>query len=347
MHRLPALIALAMLSMVVACADETPNEIQSKQSGGPALLPATAAPPDGEAMTADGHLKIQVPVGVVGEHNYWIYLNGRIASAPQSDEEINNDSYPFHSNSFGGGWNLQDEDYTIFLRMSHETWTESLDQYLKSGDREHVFKLIDLTLPPGNYRVELVFRSDLNGNSSSFPFVVSHPYDIEVQSEKVTEIYPGVPDSFEQHGTPRAAVPTASLCVFWGGAAYLAAIGQTPRPPDVSQWKEVLDEFRADPVVKALQEASATYSPPEKVVSLNLPQDLGGARDFDGTQISIIATEIANRYEPLLPSKEEVPRCIREFPQFSPPYNAYLQLINSVEGELESFRQLGRDLSGQ
>ena len=337
MNRLPALVASAMLIVVMACK----NEVESKQGDDPVLLAEASADPwAGEAVAATGHLKIQVPVGVVGEHRYWIYLNGRIVSAPQPKAGVDNDYYHAGSSNFmstplGGGWDFWDADGK-FLSISHEVWTDSLDHYLKSGDPRHIFKLIDLTLPPGKYRVELVFLSDMFGYSSSFPFVISHPYDVEVQSEKVTEIYPGVPDSFEQSSPVRAIgyPPNGGLC-----------FKSNPAPPNLTRLQNVISRFGADPVVKALEEASATYSPPEKVVSLNLPKEMGGLRTFDGTQISLIAQVPTYRYD--LPTPKDVATCIGYFPQFSSSYDAYLKSIALVEKELESFRQLGTDLNGQ
>ena len=85
MHRLPAIVALAMLIVATACS----NEVKSKQNGDPVLLAeAAAVPPEGDAFTATGHLKIQMPAGIVGEDRYWIYLNGRIVSAPQRGQQF-------------------------------------------------------------------------------------------------------------------------------------------------------------------------------------------------------------------------------------------------------------------
>lgn len=340
MNRLPMLVVSTMLIVFTACS----NEVDPEQGDDPVLLAEASADPwAGEAVAATGHLKIQMPVGVIGEDRYWIYLNGRIVSAPKRNAWIDNDSSPVASDFStvkldGVGWSLRTAEGR-FLSMSHENWAGSLDHYLKSGDLNHVFKLIDLTLPPGKYRVEVAFlnarlSASISSHWGSFPFVISKPYNVEVHSEKVTEIYPGVPDSFETSPVRLAeySLVKRALCS-----------QSNPAPPDLSRLEDVFARRNDDPVVKALDQASATHSPSEKVVSLDLPAEMGGLRTFDGTQISLLAQATADRYG--LPTPDDVATCIGYFPQFTSSYDTYLKPIAVIEDELESFRRLGRDLN--
>jgi hypothetical protein len=331
MGRLPILVALAMLAVLAACGSKPKSKPDGNSVSGPIPLASAEAVPVGdESSQAPGHVKIWMPSGIVGNDRSWIYINGRIARGSISGDD-NAGPKSFVASQAGEEWFVFDTE-GVFLRTSHGEWT-GLDHYLQSGDRHHIFQPVDLTLAPGKYRIEAAFHT----LSGTFPFLFGRPYDVEIQSGAVTQVYPGLPE-----GLVTVPILRAEAVDFQHGLCSRVK----PAPPDISRLEDIYARFNNDPVVKALEEASATHSPSDKAVSLDLPADMGGVREFDGTQIGIIAGASADKYSlSSLPTPQDVATCTGYFPQFSAAYAAYRKPIDVIEEEFESFRKLGRDLN--
>ena len=311
------------------------------------LCPAHAAQraSNKSLRSALGTLKVWVPAGMIGD-DYWIYLNGRLRSAPPHGP-TNPRSSSFITVALGGigsdgsrkpneGWELWTRD-GLALRMRHENFDGLLTKYLDppAEDALHIFQVYELQLRPGQYTLEIAILSRGGPNVSpytvnSFPFVVTQKYVADIQSGQVTKLYPGVPDDWSETRVVQA-LSVDRLC----------RDGQAP--PDTDQLEGWLTEYVNDPMVKALRGASpSSLSPLKGVVVLNLPLAQGGSRDFDSSQITYIVDAIRDRG--YLPSHSEIATCRGRLPQFSRSYEAYDKMISSIDTDIESFRKLAADL---
>jgi hypothetical protein len=292
---------------------------------------------------AFGNLKIWVPAGMIGD-DYWIYVNGRLRSAPPHGPTDPRSRYFMTvSNSSVGsepetryGWDIFTRDGLI-LSMRHEDYDHRLSTYINSasGDTLRVFQTIELPLPSDKYTVELVILSMAPSygrlpSARFFPFVISRKYVADIRSGQTTQLYPGVPDDWSD---PLGAFPVRALPRFCTGSP----------TPDADQMRLLVKDYMNDPMVKILRRASASVlSRPKGVVVLDLPLAQGGSREFDGTQIKHIADTISANH--VLPKHHNVAECQRRFPQFYESYAEYDKMIEVIESEMESFRKFGAEL---
>jgi hypothetical protein len=336
-------------------------EAKATVSTSEARGPATARPEETEAAPdpepASGKLKVWVPAGIIGD-DYWIYLDGRIASAPprgttdpkRRDLVVTQTGTLSHGT--GDGWEIWGRD-GMLLRMHHENY-DNLISYInstpgvsscslkKAGDScpleeasrdgAGMFRAFEISVQPDKYTVEVEILSPGNmhgntvGSPVTFPFVITRKYVVDVGPRQAPEIYVAVPDGWSETRLSQALM-ARRLCP------------QSAAPPDDIQLQGWLKQYMDDPVVKGLRGADTSS---KGVVLLDLPAAQGGEREFDGSQVLYIADAISARG--YLPDHREVQECRELFPQFSRSYAAYDKTLSVVDNELERFHKLGRTL---
>ena len=286
-----------------------------------------------------------MPAGIVGA-DYWVYVNGRLQSAPPHGPTdprssavmtvavggVNGDG----SGTPNNGWDIWNRDGLV-LRMRHESFDDRLNTYINtaSGDEFHLFQVFELQVRPARYTVEIVVLSRGGSSTSpymvsSFPFVVTRKYVSDVRPGEIVKLYPGVPDEWSQTRLAQAI-----------SADRVCPSGETP--PDIGQVEGRVTEYLDDPIVKALRGAYRSSGVRSgRVVTLNLPVGQGGSREFDASQIRYIADAILAHYN--LPGHDEVAACQRRYPQYSRSYSMYDRVLNSIDSDIESFRKLAADL---
>jgi hypothetical protein len=287
----------------------------------------SGAGPNSGPSPAMGRLRIWAPAGVVGD-NYWIYVNGHLASAPP------------HSNSgpFGSihatpiqttdGWHIWKEHGPV-LKMTDYGWDRDYSPYdldPQARDALHLFQAVELPLPSGKYVIDIAILLPALPYRSSFPFVVDDGWQKEVGEGKTTELYLTIPHAWESH-----VPPTVFLSPCRGNH------------PDPDELKRKLSAYMNDSTVTALRGADASFlSRGKGVVVLDLPPEQGGSREFDGKQIKYIADAVANRAN--LPRQSDIEDCQRSFPQFADYYAEYGKTIRFIADDIESFRKLAARL---
>jgi len=288
------------------------------------------------ASSATGKLKIFVPVGMVGD-DFWIYLNGKLASAPPHGiPETQDRDYvqvPMHRGGIHGspdGWEIWGKEGR-YLAMSNEYFS-GLDGLLKGGSTvvQQLFQPVVLPVNPASYSVDLVISSPGNTGASSFPFVVTRKYEMKVRAGETEQVYIAVPDGWNGQ-VAIAAMPVNRVCP--------SALSGRPQAPDLDQLQRWMNDYDNDPMVHTLQRAAATQgSRAKKVVVLELPPSQGGSREFDGHQISDIVGSLEFKHG--LPTHSEVKECMEQAPQFTRTYTEYDRLLTELDREIERFHRL-------
>jgi len=294
-----------------------------------------------------GTFKIWVPAGMIGD-NYWIYLNGHIASAPPrgTSDPRNNNLVVVPSGKLDAhgkrttidGWELWGANGRV-LKMKHENY-EGLTDYInsESGDALHIFQVTELPLHTGKYTVEVAMLSGAPSSgtvlsANPFPFVVTRKYVVDVGTDQPTRLYVAVPDNWSSNPEPIPALAANRVCP-----------ASTAAAPDVDQMKGWIEDYKTDPAVMMLHDARATLpAQTNGIVVLARPVAPGGPREFDGSQVRDIVDTIAARH--VFPSEDEVAACQARFPQFSESYGVYGNLIRFIAKDMASLRKLGTDLS--
>jgi hypothetical protein len=305
------------VSQPLAASPATENSEEPK----PPAMSSTGADP---ASAGSGTLNIFVP-RMVGD-NYWIYLNGHLVSAPPHGTPT--EASDFLYIPVKSGWEVWDQK-GLRLTMSHESF-HGLDEFLNSGgSAQQFFHPVVMKLDAADYTVDVVMSSEhkfYGPGESSFPFVVTRKYETSVRGGDTEQVYIAVPDNYLSNTAIAAAINRACP-------------GGSPQAPNLDWLKTTLNEYDADPMVRALQRAAATQgSQSENVVMLDLPSSQGGSREFDRNQIEQIVSVIAANHR--LPSHSEITECMDKAPQFSRAYTNYDRLVTRVNQEMDSFRKL-------
>ncbi|MGH9571517.1 MAG: hypothetical protein ACRD4F_17880 [Candidatus Angelobacter sp.] len=294
----------------------------------------TNAAPTYAPKPASGRLTVWVPSGVVGD-NYWIYVDGHVVSAPPhnpADPGAGN----FTAVKTKKGWEIWNQ-HGLILRMIHDYgWDRDFSPYtLDAESREtlHLFQPVELSLSAGKHEIDIAILLPGPFYKSSFPFVVSAGWKVDVGPAKPTQLYLSIPDVWEDGSSVPPALPAES---------HRACPGGVPSPPNGDQVKQKIRAYRDDPIASALRAANARLSHPKGVVLIDLPLEQGGPREFDGTQISSIVAAISDHND--FPSQSDIQDCQRLYPQFSKSYATYGDLIRFVDNELDSFRKLAASL---
>jgi hypothetical protein len=288
----------------------------------PLAVSSTGADP---ASAGAGTLKIFIP-RMAGD-DYWIYLNGHLVSAPPHGVPTGESDFVYVA--VKSGWEIWDQK-GLRLTMSNESF-RGLDEFLNSGGNaaQQFFQPVVMKLDAADYTVEVVMSSEhkfYGPGESSFPFVVTRKYETSVRGGDTEQVYIAVPDNYLSGVAAAAAINRACP----GGSA---------AAPDLDWLQKTMNEYGADPMVRALQRAAATQgSQSQNVVMLDLPSSQGGPREFDRNQIGRIVSVIAANHR--LPSHGDVAACMDKAPQFSRAYTQYDRLLTVVDQEMESFRKL-------
>jgi len=272
-----------------------------------------------------------VLAGLVGD-DYWIYLNGHVVDAPPREKRERFNEKIMVSIDDGNRklYYLDDNHWiNIYLDGKFTTNTQSyIDRFVDpaSGDANHLFYPVDLRLIPGKYAVEVAYLTHGQNGGNSFPFVLTERFfvDIDSSNDRKTE-YIGVPNDWDvDHARAELAQCTAD-----GGG------------PELGLITEDIKNYLNDPVVHALQRLDFSMtSGPKGLVVLNLPEALGGVREFDRNQIKYMANEILENYQEY-PSHETVADCKKNnAAEFSESYDEYDKLISDFESQLQFFHSL-------
>lgn len=278
---------------------------------------------------APARLTVWVPSGVVG-NNYWIYVNGHIVSAPPHPPL--DPASGFIAVKSKKGWEILNRHGLILREIHDDGWDRDFSPYaLDDESREalHLFQLVDLPLSAGKYTIDLAVLLPGPFYKSSFPFVISAGWDVEVEPGKPRQLYLSIPDAWENSSIMPAS-PAAQ--------SNKACPADVPSAPNRDEVKQKIRAYKDDPIAQALRAANARLSHPKDVVRVDLPSEQGGPREFDGAQILAMVAAISEQYD--LPSQNDIQECQRQYPQFSRSYAMYGDLIRFVDDELESFRKL-------
>lgn len=312
-----------------------------------------------EASASTGTLRVFVPAGMVGDE-YWIYVNGRIATHPPQPHHWRHDDLWVIRRQFGRaaphGWELRNDDGFI-LSMSGEDG-EGIARYINHNfgnvpncsiscadlrDPAHVFEPAELTLRPGAYTVDVVISSPPSPVSSypksNFPFVVTRSYEADVHAGETSGQYFAVPDNWDQGpGASPARAAGNSICggsLSYGGNPNISGIGK--------EAEGLIKAYTSDPMVKLVRAAAATGARPNGTVVLDLPAEEGGSREFDGLQIQRITDSIALNYSP--PEHRELEECRAAFPtEMNRVSVVYGKIIDFINQDIASFHALAAEM---
>ena len=296
------------------------------------IPPQTNAAPKGAPKPASARLTVWVPSAVVG-NDYWIYVNGRIVSAPpHPTSDAGSGVVAMKSKK---GWQIFGQNGLVLKEIHDDGWDRDFSPYdLDAESREalHLFQPVELPLPAGKYKIDLAVLLPGPFYKSSFPFVISAGWEVDVEPGKPKQLYLSIPDAWEQGIVVPALVAQSNK----------ACPGDVPSAPNRDEAKQKFRAYKNDPIASALRSANARLSHPKGVALLDLPSEQGGPREFDGTQILAMVAAISEQYD--LPSESDVHDCQRQYPQFSTSYAMYGDLIRLVDNELASFRKFAASL---
>ena len=188
--------------------------------------------------------------------NYWIYLNGHIVSAPPHHAP-DAGSRNFVSVKTHDGWEIWTKDGLILRSIHDQGWDNRYDPYalsLASRDALHLFQAVDLPLRAGKYSVDLATLSGATLSESewksSFPFVFTGAWDVDVQPGRTRQLFLQVPEHFDDSvGLPAAMANR--LC------------NNGPHPPtaaDLDSLQRTIKAYMDDPTVRSLRAARASLS---------------------------------------------------------------------------------------
>lgn len=310
---------------------------------------------DSEAVTAQeaeknqalpdmGTLKLWVPAGVVGD-DYWVYVNGHIVSAPPHGTRKQPDYSLSHVEHGLGddnkeGWDLgtYDLEEPLYIRDGAFLMSDSLRRYIDrnidpaSGDAKHLFYPVDLYLRAGKYIVEVLYLSKPSSvwagfkARDSFPFAISPKYIASFKNDEVAHLRIGVPNDW--NGYPETRLKTQACNVFNGR-------------PNVDQIIHGIQSYMADPVVQALRAPDVSiFAQSKGIVVLDLPPAYGGAREFEGSQITYIANAILYNYKVGYPEHEDIVKCKQDYPGLSQTYDELDMMVSDLESQLRFVHML-------
>jgi hypothetical protein len=235
------------------------------------------------AKPQSGTLVIKVPRGFLPSDDYWLYVNGKMLSA-QPHPAFTTLNREFMHVAAGSDAAPSDEYWDATGRAAvceAGRWT-----FPRAGVRERVFEAVTLAEPPRKYVVELMTRSA----NKPFPFAIARmETDIAAGATQTIEL--GIPP-----GTDEAYIVQASRCSTCSISIHPPAQTLEFIHGDLNRTVAALD---ANPIVAALDEMLANLSvTPGRTptVSATLPLAMGGGRELDARQVSLILTALQNSY---------------------------------------------------
>jgi hypothetical protein len=143
-------------------------------------------------------LTVWVPSGVVGS-DYWIYVNGHIVSAPpHPTSDAGSGVVAMKSKK---GWQIFGQNGLVLKEIHDDGWDRDFSPYaLDAESREalHLFQPVELPLSAGKYKIDMAVLLPGPFYKSSFPFVISAGWEVDVEPGKPKQLYLSVPDAWEQ-----------------------------------------------------------------------------------------------------------------------------------------------------
>jgi hypothetical protein len=258
-------------------------------------------------------LTVFVPAGAVGD-NYWIYLNGHIASTP-----------PHSSTDPTLNFTIVDvKDGIEFWNASGLAWRTRYGK-ADSPDRapKNFFQGTNFSPSGGICTVEVAVL--WKNENSSFPFVMTKD-EVEVASGTGSVVYSGIPAGWYERGFPPV---NRALC--------------SGSPPDPDDLHYFLKAYNEDPILNAMRAAATVASPTNGVVTVDMPSVMGGSREFDARQLGYIVDAIREQHSYY--TQAEVTSCRNHYPQFSRSYYALAQLIDIKDRDIDSLRKFVADVA--
>lgn len=222
-----------------------------------------------------GTLAVKVPRGLLPSEDYWVYVNREIVSAPPHGAFATLANELMHSGASPGS------DSESYWDASGRAVLSEAGRftYLRPGLRERIFaRESPIQLVPGKYIVDLVTRAA----DAPFPFTFAR-FEVSVAAGKTAEIEFGIPTGTSEMRVARAE--RCSTCSFSGHPPE-----QTLKfiQDDLTRTQAALEKV---PMVAVLNEAllSLPIDPARRpTVYARLPAAIGGGRDLDARQISLI-----------------------------------------------------------
>jgi hypothetical protein len=271
-----------------------------------------------------GTIKIWMPAGMVGT-DYWIYVDGHVVGAPPHDA-VPYDTIVVKVSDGWQAWSASGE----VLATHHENWDGRLVSYIHADppDPQHIFQATEFSFPPGTYSIQGML---LSPQDSTFPFVVTRPYSVEVKTGEAIQLYIAIPDGWSKGPAP---VPARAMRAFCPSTSEL---------PDFDELQRWASDYMADPMVQRLEDASSGVRlPGQRVVTLALPAEQGGPREFDAAAIAAIVDAIT--LTKAFPRQDDIARCAARYPEYAEPYAKYGRAIAAIDKDEASFRKLAKDL---
>lgn len=299
-------ISLFLLALLVILIPSAGSQVLTQRSRGAG------------AKATSGTLKIQVPSGVFGD-TYWIYVNGRLRSSPPHGTPPSQLLIIMLADGSGNweGWNADGRVVTS-LRI---------DDYLKSGDKFGIFRVIEYQVPQGTYNVEILVPGP---RGSSFPFINSTRTGVLVRSGGTTEVYTSVPPGWSVMPAPIVPGPATGYSLCPPGSHF-----------DINRTSDILLQwgmnYRNQPLRQSLLKAVAGYRPGDKVATIDVAS---GPRELDGQQIRTVVESFAG--PPY--TTEDIEYCKQRLPQYSNAFDEFKATIDGINRDKGALRKLADDL---
>ena len=284
---------------------------------------AEVAPDKDEARGAPT-IQIWVPTGIVGD-DYWIYLNGHLLIIPPN-RVANWTGKETILESGKDGWEIWSRK-GFELKMHNENY-DNLINYLNSGSEErlHLFQKVELTVPPGSNTIEMANLTEGSrknpGTTSSFPFVISRKYVVDVEQGPPARVYIAPPSD-------------------WSPAKQFPAVHAVLGRPDIEYLAQLSQHFTDDlPIVLALWKVFiASKGHLDGVVVLELPLAQGGAREFNADQICRIAKRVLEEHSNF-PTQKQLEEARKKYPNAASVYIKYEELMKQHNDKFKFLREL-------
>ena len=225
-------------------------------------------------QTSRATLIVRTPSGLLPSSEYWLYIDGRIVSAPPRA------AFPTLAREFMRTSGSATEEFWDAAGQAAVS-RDGVFTHLRAGLRERVFETHPpIQVPARRLVVELVTRAV----NSGFPFAVAR-IEVTPGAGETREIEFGIPLGTSEEriaraiGRPRSFITEENL-------KYAQA-----------DFDRTVAEFDNLPMVAVLNEAILNApDPPATSVFAALPQASGGGRDLDARQIALIIDALVSEY---------------------------------------------------
>jgi hypothetical protein len=304
-----------------------------------ALLPIRAATQKASRRAATTGIQLSLPyfTGPVR-----IYLDGRLVDLVEVNKP--NDTLTDSWTRVPAPWGyVVYEKYDRYIvKYDSENKRYYFNETATIEERRSFFHTWRLVATPGSHNLEVLYPYPTWHQSSSnahylVPYLISST-QVEVEDANIIAVSPSPPDAWTDFspGVPQYAESADAICKNAGA----------PDTADLAAFERL---YMGDPYARALRERPAPiHRGSRTVVTLALPPELGGTREFDGKQIEdimgAIRADMGSRYMSL--SENDIEGCSQRYPQFALSYRRAAELLRVIDAEMASFQALARQLSG-